>query len=119
MGIAITQRADLIAQTESTRAHTFASIGAWGQSGVVTGKEWFTAADERRCNFCASMDGKILGLKENYFDKGDIMVVDGENKKGEAKKFTQHLDYDDVPGPGLHSRCRCVLLPIAIDQNDL
>lgn len=119
MGIAITQRADLIAQTESTRAHTFASIEAWGQSGVVTGKEWFCARDERACKYCLAMDGTVIGLKEDFFDKGDIQAVDGKDRTGEPKKFTQHLDYDDTIGSQLHPRCRCVLLPITIDQNDL
>lgn len=40
-GFASTQRADLIASTEVARAMSYADIEAWGQSGVVSAKEWY------------------------------------------------------------------------------
>ncbi|NQX03686.1 hypothetical protein HQQ82_02615 [Rathayibacter sp. VKM Ac-2856] len=43
MGLAATLRADLIAQTEIARAQSYADVQAWCQSGVVSGKEWYTA----------------------------------------------------------------------------
>ena len=42
-GFASTQRADLIAATEVARAQSFADVEAWGQSGQVSAKEWYTA----------------------------------------------------------------------------
>lgn len=112
MGIASTVRADLITVTEVARAQSAADIFAWTQSGVVEGKEWYTAKDERVCPWCRDMHGKIIGLDENYFDKGDIQVVETTNRKGEEVRRTMHHDYDDVPGCPLHNRCRCTLLPI-------
>lgn len=106
-GFAATTRADRIARTETTSAQSFADIEAWDQSGVVEAKEWYTALDERTCNFCRPMHGKIVGLKQNYFDKGD--VFEGDNGK------TINLDYTDIQGPSLHGNCRCVLLPVLIE----
>jgi hypothetical protein len=39
-----------------------ASEEAWRQSEVVEAKEWFTAKDERVCEFCGPMNGKTVGL---------------------------------------------------------
>lgn len=102
MGSASTVRADRISRTEVARAQGFADIEAWTQSGVVSGKEWFTAEDEHVCPFCDAMDNKVVGLEENFFDKGDVLTADG-------KKLD--LSYDDVPSCPLHPNCRCTLLP--------
>ena len=58
-----------ISRTEITNASTKATISAWDESGVVEGKEWFTAMDERTCANCLPMNGKIVGLKGDYFKK--------------------------------------------------
>ena len=86
-----------------SRAQGFADIQAWTQSCVVTGKEWFTSEDDRVCPFCMALDGKVTGLSENFFDKGDSQTIDGK---------TQHYNYDDVPANPLHVKCRCTLLPV-------
>ena len=103
MGSASTMRADRIARTEVSRAQGYGDIQAWTQSGVVSGKEWFTAEDEHVCLYCDHLDHKTWGLTENVFSKGDSMTVGGQ---------TQHYNYDDVPSPPLHVNCRCVLLPV-------
>jgi hypothetical protein len=112
LGVASTMRADLITVTEVARAQSYADISAWDQSGNVTGKEWFTARDERVCNFCGPMDGRTIGLEENFYDKGDIQTESGKNRKGVETNFVYHHDYDNVPGAPLHPRCRCTLLPV-------
>jgi SPP1 gp7 family putative phage head morphogenesis protein len=103
MGSASTMRADRIARTEVSRAQGYGDIQAWTQSGVVSGKEWFTAEDEHVCPFCDELDGKTWGLDENIFDKGDSMQV-GDQKLD--------LSYDDVPSNPLHPQCRCTILPV-------
>lgn len=112
MGIASTTRADLIAVTEVARAQSAADIAAWEQSGVVTAKEWYSALDERRCPWCRDLHGRIIPLGENFFDKGDIQVVERKNRKGETIRQTYHHNYDDVPGCPAHPRCRCVLISV-------
>jgi hypothetical protein len=49
MGSASTMRADRIARTKVARAQGYGDIQAWTQSGVVQGKEWYTARDEMVC----------------------------------------------------------------------
>lgn len=102
-GAASGYRAERIARSETIKASGFAQDEAWQQSGVVEAKEWFTAKDERVCEFCGDMDGKIVELGDNYFDKGDIMSVAGKELK---------LDYWDIDTPPLHASCRCTLLPV-------
>lgn len=96
-------RAQRIARTEITRAANYAEETAWIKSWVVNEKERYTAHDERTCPHCRSMDGQILKLWENYFDKGDQMENDGQ---------VLPLKYDDVKHPPLHPDCRCTLLPV-------
>ncbi|GAP57980.1 hypothetical protein AHiyo1_09420 [Arthrobacter sp. Hiyo1] len=60
MGAALTYRADRIARTEVTRAQGFADVEAWQQSGIVTGKEWYTVNDEKTCPNCRALDGRII-----------------------------------------------------------
>src|SRR6478735_5511149 len=103
------ERADNIARYEVSHAQTFGDIQAWTQSGVVEGKEWYSARDEHVCLSCMSMDGKIVGLSENYFDKGDEIVID---RPGKEMPYRLKLDYEDIKGPALHNRCRCVLLAV-------
>ena len=111
-GAALTYRADRIARTEVTRAQSFADSEAWDQSGVVEAKEWYTALDERTCSWCRDLHGKVIGLRTNYFNKGDIQAVETTGKDGKPKTITMTHDYDDVAGPPGHAQCRCVLLAV-------
>lgn len=103
-GAAAGYRSERIARTETIRAENFASQEAWRQSGEVESKEWFTAADERVCEFCGPMDGKVVKLSTRYFKKGEkVTGRDGGTLK---------LDFESIQGPPLHSNCRCTLLPV-------
>lgn len=108
MGSASTLRADRIATYEVTHAQSYADIQAWTQSGVVEGKEWYTAHDDAVCPGCQFMDGKTAGLSENFMDKGDAINVDREGKS----PYKLNLDYEDIEGCPLHNGCRCVILPV-------
>lgn len=92
-------RASRIARTETIRTSNQAMTDAWTQSGVVESKEWYTAADERTCSECVEMDGKTVGLDENYFDKGSTFMG-------------MSLDFRDIGEPPLHANCRCTMLPV-------
>lgn len=96
-------RAAQVARTETFRAANEATKEAWKQSGVVKTIKWFTAADERVCPYCAPLHGKIVGIDENFFDKGDR--VEGQGVK------PLELDYSDVGAPPLHVSCRCYTRP--------
>lgn len=112
MGNASTMRADRIARTETTRAQSYGDIEAWTQSGVVSGKEWYTARDENVCVYCSDLDGTVLDLDINFFNLGDVQTVTVEGKDGKPKEHSQTISYDDVPGPPAHVSCRCSLLPV-------
>jgi len=101
-------RAERIARTETARAANRATEFAYMQSGEVEGKEWVTALDERTCPWCEDMNGKTMGLGENYFDEGDSLTVTGD--KGKPQII--HFDYEEIIDPPLHANCRCTLVPI-------
>jgi HK97 family phage portal protein len=92
-------RAERIARTETIRTSNAGMESAWNQSGIVSGKEWYTAQDERTCELCSEMDGQTTELNEAYFYEGDEFM-------GMA------IDFRDIGEPPLHANCRCVLLPI-------
>jgi SPP1 gp7 family putative phage head morphogenesis protein len=61
------RRAIILARTEIIRAHHVAMIQEyrnWGLAGVIVLGEWKTAGDDRVCDKCAPMEGKIFTLDE-------------------------------------------------------
>lgn len=100
-------RAMQVARTESFRAANDANKEAWKQSDVVKSVKWYTAVDEKVCPVCSPLDGKIVGIDENFFQKGD--EVEGTD----GKKIT--IDYADVGAPPLHVSCRCYIRPENIE----
>jgi HK97 family phage portal protein len=102
-------RAERVARTETFRIANEATREAWKQSGVVKSFKWFTALDERVCEFCGKLNGKIVGVDEKWFKKGDVMTG------SEGGKLD--IDYVDIEHPPLHVNCRCYIRPeeISID----
>lgn len=95
-------RAKMIARTEITRASNEASQIAREENGIEK-KERFTAMDERLCEFCNSMNWKVVWIKQSYWDKWDTITVWDNSMK---------LDYETTEHPPLHPNCRCTLLPV-------
>ena len=61
------RRAEMLARTEVIRAHHLGTIQEyrnWGLEGVKVLAEWSTAGDDRVCEKCAPMNGKIFTLDE-------------------------------------------------------
>lgn len=96
-------RAERVAKTETFRTGNAATREAWKQSGVVKTLKWYTAEDERVCEFCGPMDGKTVGIEDNWFEKGEE-ITGQEGGKLE-------VDYVDVENPPLHANCRCYIRP--------
>lgn len=86
------RRAELVASTEVTRAYAEANRRAYRASGVVTQLIWRTAADERRCSFCRSLDGATVGLEGSFHTQ----LPDDLRPKIDAFEI-----------PPAHPRCRC------------
>jgi SPP1 gp7 family putative phage head morphogenesis protein len=104
-------RSMLIARTETIRASNGAAKEAYRQSEVVESLQWLTTKDDRLCSFCLAMDGKVVGLDENYFELGDKLTV-GEG----ANRATMKFDYEAVGYPPLHCNCRCSVIPMVYDE---
>lgn len=94
-----TARSFKIARTETSRSTNFATDEGYNQSGVVKGKQWLTALDERTDDACIEMNGKIVDLGDNFLESGDSV--------GDVT-----ADYGDVGYPPLHVNCRCTIVPI-------
>jgi len=98
-------RLDMIARTETIRASNKGAQERYRSWGVPY-NEWYTAKDERTCDFCLELHGTVYGTDETLFYKGDQMNVEVE---GVTK--TLKFGYEDVTCPPLHPNCRCTLLP--------
>lgn len=95
-------RALRIARTETFRVANEGTKEAWKQTGVVKTIRWYTA-DSDACDYCQPMNGKVISIDDNFFEKGD--VVTGAN----GQKLS--LDYADVSAGALHVMCRCYTRP--------
>lgn len=100
-----------IVRTESVRGATEWQIQAWKDSDVVKGKQRWCALDERTCQYCGVMHGKIVELETNFFDKWNAMMW--------SRGWILRLDYSDTTWPGLHPNCRCTLIPVLKDASEL
>ncbi len=97
------KHAEMIALTETFR---FGNIGlreAYSQSGVVKTVRWYTAEDERVCEYCGPLNGKIIDVNQPFFSEGEKMLG--------ADGGVMDLNYSDVVGGPLHPRCRCYVRP--------
>ena len=90
------KRAELIATTEVTRIYAEGNQLAWRSTGVVGGKKWQTAVDERVCPICGPLHGKVVSLN-------------GAWTMDEAGSVTEGMG---ITAPPAHPRCRCWLLPV-------
>lgn len=99
-------RAETVARTESFYIANEGSREAYRQSGVVTSVRWYTAEDERVCPYCGPLNGKVIGVNEVFYNKGDEIEADGKPLK---------LDYRAIDVPPLHTNCRCFIRPESIE----
>jgi len=107
------KRSMMIARTETSRAYTQGQIAAWEQTGVVTEKVWSAASDS--CPFCAAMNGKVIGLKEDYLHNGDVLSVSA----GGDRTASLRMGYGNVNGPPLHPNCRCSIVAHVVTGRDV
>ena len=100
-------RAKMVARSETFNVANESSKEAYKQSGVVETVRWFTAEDEKVCQWCGPLDGKIFGVDEKLFKKGSQY----EGSDGGVMK----LDYRSIAHPPLHPSCRCFIQPETIN----
>lgn len=95
--------AERIARTESIWAWNEGAVQGYRQSTVVEKMTWISSNDDRSCDFCPTMDGKVIGVNENFFNQGDNLNV------GDS---VLRFDYEPIGHPPLHPQCRCAIAPI-------
>ncbi len=96
-------RAKAVAHTESFYIANKGNREAYRQSGVVKSVRYYTALDERVCEFCGPENGKIIGVNDKFYAKGD--VIQGTNGG------MLRLDYRSIDVPPIHTNCRCFVRP--------
>jgi HK97 family phage portal protein len=82
-------QAERITRTEVLRVASQAAEDSFIQSGVVEAKQWLAAPD--CCAICRELDGKIVGLRQKFYEPED------EFENGRPPK---------------HVNCRCQMVPI-------
>jgi len=101
------KRAESIARTETIRASNAASKFTYLQSGVVEKIIWIAFIGPRTCEFCLEMDGKIIDVKDSFFDLGDTFTIEVD-----GKKQSMNIDYTPCEYPPIHPLCRCTISAI-------
>lgn len=97
-------RAARIATTEVTRIYAEGNIRAWRETGIVGGKRWMTARDDKVCPICAPLDQKIVSLDGAWT----------QNERGEIVEAAGGMG---LMAPPAHANCRCWLQPIVSEQS--
>ena len=94
-----TQRALMIARTESTRAANLGTQRAYSEAmaiGIQVRKQWLSARDESVRNSHAALDGQTVGVNENFVSESGAEALSPASF-GDAS--------EDV-------NCRCTMIPI-------
>lgn len=99
------KRAHRVAVTEVTRVYASGNILAWKASGVVDGKRWQTAVDERVCPICSRLHNTFVDLDRGWEFTAEMLAADP------ALARAVHAPMGIVAPPA-HVNCRCWLLPV-------
>jgi len=102
------EKAELIAKTLSFGASNLANRRAWQRSGVVKTLKWFAADDAEMCEFCASLNGKIVSVSDCFLKKGDVLT----DNNGASIVIARNIE-----APPLHEGCRCYCRPDGISSD--
>lgn len=102
-------RALMVAKTETVYIANEGSREAYKQSGIVKSTRWYTAEDELVCEWCGPQNGKVIGINEVFFNKGETLTS--------AEGNTMSTDYRAIDVPPLHPNCRCLIRPEEIEVN--
>jgi len=102
------RQAEVIAQTEGTRAMMVGRVDAWVATGAVRGKEWKLSGNP--CEICRTIAANFnrdVGLGSSFVPQGTTLRgVDGG---------VFEMDYEDVNHPPAHPNCRCTLVAVFDD----
>jgi SPP1 gp7 family putative phage head morphogenesis protein len=94
------ERAAMIAATETTRVYAEGNLAAWRATGIVTEKRWITASDDRVCPVCGPLHNKVVSIDLGWSRDGQGQII---------------ASPEGLLAPPAHVRCRCWLLPVISD----
>lgn len=118
-----TNRARNIAATEVTRMFAKGNLMLWQSTGVVEGKVWQTARDERVCPFCGPLHGRVVEINSDFTITPDEMSRSPQMRALLGKGYTPEKAASRAnallkssgmtsPHPPYHPGCRCWLKPV-------
>lgn len=102
------KRAHRVAVTEVTRIYASGNVMAWKASGVVSGKRWRTAVDERACPICSKLNGSFVELDRGW--EFNQAMLDADPALARALRAPLA-----VVVPPAHVACRCYLAPVVFE----
>jgi len=102
-------RARRIAVTEVTRIYAAGNEKAWKASGVVSGKRWLTAVDERVCPICGPLHNTIVGIDDSWNFTPEMLAANPQLAKA-LKSIGSVFRL-----PPAHVNCRCYLQPVIFE----
>jgi hypothetical protein len=78
------------------------NLDSWRSTGVVTGKRWYTAQDERVCVICGRLHGRIVEIDQGWtFMPEDLQ---GE-ENAELRRALGNVDAITILQPPAHVNC--------------
>jgi hypothetical protein len=104
-------RAEAIAATEVTRVVAAGNETLWQSTGVVSGKRWMTARDERVCPICGPLHGRLTEL-----NRGFEFTPDDLANNEELRKALRGATAITILRPPAHVRCRCWEQPFVSEE---
>ena len=106
-------RARMVAATEVTRTYASGNLMAWSASGLVSGKRWRTAVDERVCPICGPMHMTIVEIDQDW-----QFTQDMREASPELDRALKSIGNAAFTAPPAHVNCRCWLSPVVFEAMD-
>lgn len=100
-------RAEMIARSEIIRSSNAGARASYQAAGI-TKMRWVDTDDEHTCPFCQAMDGKVVGVNENFLEKDEEFIVTDED----GRELRMVASYEAIGHPPLHPNCRCTIVPV-------
>ncbi len=92
------KRPDKIAERENTQLSNAVAMTVFALGGVRR-KRWVTTGS-KTCEFCAEMDGKVVGIEQDFVGAHDRLEAEG-------REGDEMVIYRPIKHPQLHSSCQC------------
>lgn len=103
----VRSNAEDLAAEEAIRAKNAVSRELWRQHGV-TKLKWVTSGS-MSCPFCRKMNGRVVGIEDNFLSAGDVMHAGPDDHDGKgwlSLKIRNHKKH-----PPIHKGCVCRIRP--------